>query len=406
MLAPHANPPSSTKLPGRKGSAAASEDRPPRPPRARTASSREDVSRPAARRESHGKSFIQAAPPRNPSPAPQFSSLRRSISSPSRRPGQPSNFGQGKSSHRDPSPAEERPGAKASISAREASSSGGSSASKGRRGAGATAVGDAGFRQSNVKVALRCRPLSGRERDTGEVEVVDVQEQTVSVVTGGTHVSADGSTHDGTHVFAFDYAFGPEADQVSLFAACGAPLVEQLFEGFNATCFAYGQTGSGKTHTMMGTEAEPGLTPRVCWFLFDRMAALAATAARQQATRKFRTSVTYLQIYNEALYDMLADEGSGAPVELLRIRHDPQRGVFVQGLKEHVVTTPQEVRDLLNRGNHARATSATKMNASSSRSHAVFTLHLQQERWTPLEPLTLTTDPEVVNADPEPNPDH
>ena len=266
-------------------------------------------------------------------------------------------------------------------------------------------MGDAGFRQSNVKVALRCRPLSGRERDTGEVEVVDVQEQTVSVVTGGTHVSADGSTHDGTHVFAFDYAFGPEADQVSLFAACGAPLVEQLFEGFNATCFAYGQTGSGKTHTMMGTEAEPGLTPRVCWFLFDRMAALAATAARQQATRKFRTSVTYLQIYNEALYDMLADEGSGAPVELLRIRHDPQRGVFVQGLKEHVVTTPQEVRDLLNRGNHARATSATKMNASSSRSHAVFTLHLQQERWPPLEPLTLTTDPDV-NADPEPNPDH
>ena len=402
MLAPHANatPPSSTKLPARKGAAVASEER-PRPPRARR-SSREDVSRPAARRESHGKSLIPAAPPRNPSPAPQFSSLRRSISSPNRRPGQPSNFGQGKSSHRDPSPAEERPGAKASVSAREASGSGGFSTGKGRRGAGATAVGDAGFRQSNVKVALRCRPLSGRERDTGEVEVVGVQEQTVSVVTGGTHVSADGSTHDGTHVFAFDYAFGPEADQVSLFAACGAPLVEQLFEGFNATCFAYGQTGSGKTHTMMGTEAEPGLTPRVCWFLFDRMASLAATAARQQATRKFRTSVTYLQIYNEALYDMLADEASGAPADLLRIRQDPQRGIFVQGLKEHVVTTPQEVRELLSRGNHARATSATKMNASSSRSHAVFTLHLQQEMAATITSLTRT----LSLSRTEPNPDH
>ena len=284
---------------------------------------------------------MPAAPPRNPSPARPFSSLRRSISSPNRRPGQ-SRFGQGQTSHRDPSPAEERP--KASISAREASGGGGSSTGKGQRGAGAPAVGDAGFRQSNVKVALRCRPLTGRERDTGEVEVVGVAEQTVSLVTGGTHVSADGSTHDDTHVFAFDYAFGPEADQVSLFAACGAPLVEQLFEGFNATCFAYGQTGSGKTHTMMGTEAEPGLTPRVCWFLFDRMAALAATAARQQATRKFRVLVTYLQIYNEALYDMLAEEGGGAPAELLRIRQDPQRGVFVQGLSEHEVRTPQQVR--------------------------------------------------------------
>ena len=156
---------------------------------------------------------MPAAPPRNPSPARQFSSLRRSISSPNRRPGQ-SRFGQGQTSHRDPSPAEERP--KASISAREASGGGGSSTGKGQRGAGAPAVGDAGFRQSNVKVALRCRPLTARERDTGEVEVVGVAEQTVSLVTGGTHVSADGSTHDDTHVFAFDYAFGPEADQVRL----------------------------------------------------------------------------------------------------------------------------------------------------------------------------------------------
>ena len=144
---------------------------------------------------------MPAAPPRNPSPARQFSSLRRSISSPNRRPGQ-SRFGQGQTSHRDPSPAEERP--KASISAREASGGGGSSTGKGQRGAGAPAVGDAGFRQSNVKVALRCRPLTARERDTGEVEVVGVAEQTVSLVTGGTHVSADGSTHDDTHVFAFD----------------------------------------------------------------------------------------------------------------------------------------------------------------------------------------------------------
>eukprot|EP00908_Phaeocystis_cordata_P027103 Transcript_9641.p1 GENE.Transcript_9641~~Transcript_9641.p1 ORF type:complete len:556 (-),score=136.43 Transcript_9641:107-1774(-) len=349
------------------------------------------TSRPSSsRRDSHGSSI-----PR-PQQAHYYPSpMRRAASSPARpRHKSPSTFGFGKATRRDPSPADSERSERSERGARpSASARGDTSSGSGKvRRAGATAVGDAGFRQSNVKVALRCRPLSGKERRAGEVAVVGVHEQTVTILTGG--------EADDTHVFAFDYAFGPEADQVSLFAACGAPLVEQLFEGFNATCFAYGQTGSGKTYTMMGSDDEPGLTPRVCWFLFDRMESLAAQAARRGATRKFRVAATYLQIYNEALHDMLAEEGAAHPPDL-KIRACPQRGVFVQGLSEHAVTSPQQVKELIARGNHARATSATKMNASSSRSHAVFTLHLQQEMVVPRHQQEISAEPPSSRAAPQ-----
>ena len=180
------------------------------------------TSRPSSsRRDSHGSSI-----PR-PQQAHYYPSpMRRAASSPARpRHKSPSTFGFGKATRRDPSPADSERSERSERGARpSASARGDTSSGSGKvRRAGATAVGDAGFRQSNVKVALRCRPLSGKERRAGEVAVVGVHEQTVTILTGG--------EADDTHVFAFDYAFGPEADQVSLFAACGAPLVEQASEG-------------------------------------------------------------------------------------------------------------------------------------------------------------------------------
>ena len=97
--------------------------------------------------------------------------------------------------------------------------------------------------------------MTDDEKATGESAAILVHGRTVTL----SHGPADAEPH----VFAFDHAFGPSADQLSIFSACGAPLVEQLLDGFNATVFAYGQTGSGKTHTMMGSTADPGLIPRV-----------------------------------------------------------------------------------------------------------------------------------------------
>ena len=315
-----------------------------------------------------------------------------------------------------------------------------------------------GFRQSSVRVAVRVRP-SGNAHESA---AVSVSGRTVTL-TGGPlthHYGKPGEGKDDAQVFAYDHAFGPSADQLSVFAACGAPLVKEILEGFNATIFAYGQTGSGKTHTMLGTALEPGLVPRSAYFLFERLQAMRArdaskVRADEAATpraaassddegdeeddaggdgegggveaavegdgssrssrssgssgggsgesgrsagqpakggrrRTFKLTATYLQIYNETLIDLLAEPGAsgsgggGGTAEArsapeLRIRTSAQLGVFVSGLTEHAVRSPQDVIELISRGNGQRATAATKMNAASSRSHAVFTLVLEQQ---------------------------
>ena len=312
-----------------------------------------------------------------------------------------------------------------------------------------------GFRQSSVRVAVRVRP-SGNAHESA---AVSVSGRTVTL-TGGPlthHYGKPGEGKDDAQVFAYDHAFGPGADQLSVFAACGAPLVKEILEGFNATIFAYGQTGSGKTHTMLGTALEPGLVPRSAYFLFERLQAMRArdaskVRADEAATpraaassddegdeeedagggegggeeaavegdgssrssggsgssggggesgrsagqpakggrrRSFKLTATYLQIYNETLIDLLAEPGAsgsggGGTAEArsapeLRIRTSAQLGVFVSGLTEHAIRSPQDVIDLISRGNGQRATAATKMNAASSRSHAVFTLVLEQQ---------------------------
>lgn len=283
---------------------------------------------------------------------------------------------------------------------------------------------------------VRCRPVSESEKghDDGS-SAVTVSGRSVTLCPGPrAHSYAKaGEEGDQSLVFAYDHAFGPTSDQLSVFAACGAPLVQELLKGFNATIFAYGQTGSGKTHTMIGNDLEPGLIPRTAWYLFERLQALNAvdaslvsgeasvegpslptadagdggdaradsnlaeglhphptTAAadagvtEQEAAlsgkHTFRLTATYLQIYNETLVDMLAESGAGGGGgQELRVRTSPSHGIFVAGLSEHPVTCPQDVLDLLERGNRSRATATTKMNATSSRSHAVFTLNLVQD---------------------------
>ena len=111
--------------------------------------------------------------------------------------------------------------------------------------------GIGGFRQSSVRVAVRCRPMGEEERRRGEPTAVSVSGRTVTLA-GGPRAHSYGQRADdegdpGAQVFAFDHAFGPESDQLEVFAACGAPLVKDLIGGFNATIFAYGQTGSGKS---------------------------------------------------------------------------------------------------------------------------------------------------------------
>ncbi|GMK55272.1 hypothetical protein CspeluHIS016_0203280 [Cutaneotrichosporon spelunceum] len=158
-----------------------------------------------------------------------------------------------------------------------------------------------------------------------------------------------------------------------LYNAKIAPLVQQAMNGFNSTVFAYGQTGSGKSHTMSGTHTELGIIPCAVDGIFD-----AITADPERA---FLLRVSYLEIYNESIRDLLCSStrGNDAKVPMIKTAKgkDGHGKVFVDPLEERIVSTPQDVVDILSQGNCNRKTGATDWNERSSRSHAVFTVTIE-----------------------------
>lgn len=155
----------------------------------------------------------------------------------------------------------------------------------------------------------------------------------------------------------------------------GNPLLDKAFEGYNATIFAYGQTGSGKTHTMMADRKsdDRGLVPRISDNLFQRVSKLSSE------TRKFLICCSFLEIYNEIVYDLLVPRGKNTPKTGLEIREGKGIGVYVKDLQEIVVDSSEKVLKLIDQGFEHRATAATQMNATSSRSHCLFIIKMHQK---------------------------
>lgn len=213
-----------------------------------------------------------------------------------------------------------------------------------------------------VSVALRVRPFSDRERLEGcEPAITPVDERTLLV-------GAD-------RQFTFDRCFGPTTAQDAVYAGAVQPLVRAFLDGYNATVFAYGQTGSGKTHTMMGTADcaaavtdGSGVIPRVVAAVFASMRELADTV-------EFAARLSFCEVYNDDLRDLLDGEHGDKGIA---VREDPSGQIIIVGLKEVDVSSAEEVAAVLREGSARRATGATKMNAQSSRSHAVCTLTLEQ----------------------------
>ncbi|KOO34475.1 kinesin family protein [Chrysochromulina tobinii] len=188
------------------------------------------------------------------------------------------------------------------------------------------------------------------------------------------------------NAFSFDGVFGPETPQAEVFARAVEPQVSACLQGFNSTVFCYGPSGTGKSYTCYGpsgavgsggdadaakwaASAGAGMIPRATEHLF---AAIERGGALQH--ERFLLRVSFLQLYRESLSDLLAPVGGAA----LALREDPHRGVFVEGLTEVAVRTPQQVWALAARGQRARSTAATKANDASSRSHAIFTVIVEQ----------------------------
>lgn len=160
------------------------------------------------------------------------------------------------------------------------------------------------------------------------------------------------------------------AGQPALHECLGIDFVSHAFAGYNCCIFAYGQTGSGKTHSMMGSQSDPGLIPRICSQIFHNI--------EHSEDTSFKVSVNYYEIYNESATDLLLARDPLLRSKPLRIRESPDVGPYLQGLTEFQVKTEADVQAFMQVGNSARRTASTKMNDTSSRSHAVFTLTISQ----------------------------
>uniref|UniRef100_A0A8C3NVL0 Kinesin-like protein KIF16B n=1 Tax=Cyanoderma ruficeps TaxID=181631 RepID=A0A8C3NVL0_9PASS len=184
-----------------------------------------------------------------------------------------------------------------------------------------------------------------------------------------------------TKTFTYDFSYF-SADSKSpsfvcqemVFKNLGTDVLKSAFEGYNACVFAYGQTGSGKSYTMMGNAGDAGLIPRICEGLFSK---ISEKTKRNEAS--FRTEVSYLEIYNERVRDLLRRKST--KTNNLRIREHPKEGPYVEDLSKHLVQNYSDVEELMDAGNINRTTAATGMNDVSSRSHAIFTINFTQAKF-------------------------
>lgn len=177
--------------------------------------------------------------------------------------------------------------------------------------------------------------------------------------------------------FTFDKSFWShdEADphfssQGDVYDSFGEDFLDHNFDGYHTCIFAYGQTGSGKSYTMMGTPDQPGLIPRTCRGLFERI------DGEQNSAITYKVHVSYFEIYNEHVKDLLTPKTSSP--NYLKIRESKSDGVYVQNLTDEPVRCYEDIQRLMKVGDMNRTTASTKMNDTSSRSHAVFTLTLKQ----------------------------
>ncbi|KAM7420660.1 hypothetical protein PAMA_015066 [Pampus argenteus] len=178
-------------------------------------------------------------------------------------------------------------------------------------------------------------------------------------------------------VFAFDHCFWsmdesnvPKyAGQEVVFKCLGEGILENAFQGYNACIFAYGQTGSGKSFSMMGNGEQPGLIPRLCCSLFERV------HREGNEAHTFKVEVSYMEIYNEKVRDLLDPKGSR---QSLKVREHKVLGPYVDGLSQLAVTSFEDIEVLMSEGNKSRTVAATNMNEESSRSHAVFSIIVTQ----------------------------
>ncbi|CAH2061616.1 unnamed protein product [Thlaspi arvense] len=214
--------------------------------------------------------------------------------------------------------------------------------------------------RDSISVTVRFRPMSEREYQRGD-EIAwypDADKMGSRLL-----VALVGSINALPNMLMPDKVFGPQATTVEVYDVAAKPVVKAAMEGVNGTVFAYGVTSSGKTHTMHGDQDFPGIIPLAIKDVFSII--------QETTGREFLLRVSYLEIYNEVINDLLDPTGQN-----LRVREDSQ-GTYVEGIKEEVVLSPGHALSFIAAGEEHRHVGSNNFNLLSSRSHTIFTMMIE-----------------------------
>ncbi|XP_074872343.1 kinesin-like protein KIF21A isoform X8 [Carettochelys insculpta] len=253
----------------------------------------------------------------------------------------------------------------------------------------------AGQDESSVRVAVRIRPQLAKEKIEGCHICTSVTPGEPQVFLGK------------DKAFTFDYVFNIDSQQEEIYAQSVEKLIEGCFEGYNATVFAYGQTGAGKTYTM-GTgfdvniaEEEQGIISRAVRHLFKCIEEKKQAAIKQGLpSPEFKVNAQFLELYNEEvldLFDTTRDIDAKNKKSNIKIHEDTTGGIYTVGVTTRTVNGEAEMMQCLKLGALSRTTASTQMNVQSSRSHAIFTIHLCQTRVCSAIDIDNVTDNKIIS---------
>ncbi|XP_075783623.1 kinesin-like protein KIF21A isoform X9 [Pelodiscus sinensis] len=253
----------------------------------------------------------------------------------------------------------------------------------------------AGQDESSVRVAVRIRPQLAKEKIEGCHICTSVTPGEPQVFLGK------------DKAFTFDYVFNIDSRQEEIYVHCVEKLIEGCFEGYNATVFAYGQTGAGKTYTMGTgfdvniTEEEQGIISRAVKHLFKCIEEKKQAAIKQDLpSPEFKVNAQFLELYNEEvldLFDTTRDIDAKNKKSNIKIHEDSTGGIYTVGVTTRTVNGEAEMMQCLKLGALSRTTASTQMNVQSSRSHAIFTIHLCQTRVCSAIDTDTVTDNKIIS---------
>ena len=211
-----------------------------------------------------------------------------------------------------------------------------------------------------VKVVVRLRPFSQKEKIEGHSDIIQANEVEASI-------NINDPKNNQPRTFIFDSVFSSQSTQMQVYSAA-RPVVLGVLDGYNGTVFAYGQTGTGKSFTMEGDRNRPdlrGIIPNAFEHIYSEI--------QKKVGVTYLIRVSYLEIYNEDIRDLLTNEGK------LEIKEHKTNGIYVKDLSNVVVKSPEDMFAVIEKGSKNRSTGATAMNEHSSRSHSIFQIIIEME---------------------------